>query len=638
MYSSTRHALKKTRKNIRRVFSGSDTVDDANDLHQLLSKDTLKWLLTVYSSVVSAGTYYVNEEDCTASELMRDLCKDLQKSMTDAYFPMSEAAEELLQILSTPNIQAVGTCITEIASGNFFTPSLPSTEIYVIEGNANSLPQSIYNDSLCGVYSLNRTELSVNGLVKYKSASMVNDAKEEVAKSSNSLNSAPGRVKLTGGGEGLPMKPVDDDELMLISFRRSIGEDLGITIGIQEKSVTQGYARDIYVKRVMVGSQVERLGLLGEGDIIREVNGIPIDSPETLQEQMAKSPDTVTMKIIPVHKDSKIKSQLYVRALFTYEPEKDKLLPCKEAGLRFQCYDILQVLNQSDPNWWQARHYESNDHAALIPSDNLQERRKALIQSVPEANSFNYRFFKGLVNTQKTKKTKVIFSAKDFEAYTSKNVCVYEEVALISGFQRPVICLLGASGVGRQTLRDMLIEDNPDRYDLAIPYTSRERLPGEEDGVDFFFENAKKMRNGYQRNHFIEFGEADGAYYGTKLKTLRRIAASGKTCLLDCSPPAVARIRTAEFMPYVVFIAAPSTNCMKAMYEYGRSMGFTEAWKRDEDFRRTLEQSQDIERNYRHLFDKIVICDNIEVTFARLKEILDDLLEKPQWVPAKWLY
>lgn len=79
---------------------------------------------------------------------------------------------------------------------------------------------------------------------------------------------------------------------------------------------------------------------------------------------------------------------------------------------------------------------------------------------------------------------------------------------------------------------------------------------------------------------FGQFGESGGAFYGTKVKTLRRIAASGKTCLLDCSPSAVARIRTAEFMPYVVFLAAPSTNCMKAMYEYGRSMGFTEAWKR----------------------------------------------------------
>lgn len=77
-----------------------------------------------------------------------------------------------------------------------------------------------------------------------------------------------------------------------------------------------------------------------------------------------------------------------------------------------------------------------------------------------------------------------------------------------------------------------------------------------------------------------QFGEADGAFYGTKLKTLRRIAQTGKTCLLDCSPSAVSRIRTAEFMPFVVFLAAPSCNCMKAMYEYGRSMGFTEAWKR----------------------------------------------------------
>lgn len=80
----------------------------------------------------------------------------------------------------------------------------------------------------------------------------------------------------------------------------------------------------------------------------------------------------------------------------------------------------------------------------------------------------------------------------------------------------------------------MLIEDNPERYELAIPCmhyyiyaysskslvdwsfstsfrwfydisdTSRERLPGEEDGVDFFFEKARKMQTGYQRNHFIE--------------------------------------------------------------------------------------------------------------------------------------
>ncbi|EUB63317.1 MAGUK p55 subfamily member 2 [Echinococcus granulosus] len=629
-------ALKKAKKNIRRVFSETDTADDAEELYRLLSMKPLKPLLLVYSSVISAHIYYAVGEGCTTSGLVHDVCEDLKKSATDGYFSMPEEAEKLLQIFSKGYIQALGICIQEIASGNFFAPTLPSVGIYFVEGTVNSFPRAAYSDFLRGQYSP-IYKGQPNGTVKQKSVS-ANTIPGEGGNWTNSLHYVTGGVKLTGGGEGPPMKPVCDDDLMLVSFKRNIGEDLGITVGLQEKGASVGYVRDVYVKRVMVGSQAERLGLLGEGDIIREVNGVPIDKPETLQEQIAKSPPTVTLKIIPAHKDPKVKSQLYVRALFTYDPEKDKLLPCKEAGLRFQCYDILQVLNQSDPNWWQARHYDSSEHAALIPSDTLEERRKTLVESLPGTNAFSYKFFKGLVNSQKTKKTKIIFKAKDFEAFTSKNVCVYEEVALISGFQRPVICLLGAPGVGRQTLRDMLIEDNPERYELAVPYTSRERLPGEQDGVDFFFEKARKMQSGYQRNHFIEFGEADGAFYGTKVKTLRRIAQSGKTCLLDCSPSAVSRIRTAEFMPFVVFLAAPSCNCMKAMYEYGRSMGLTEAWKRDEDFRRTLECSQEIERNYRHLFDKIVICDNIEVTFTRLKEILDDLLVRPQWVSAKWLY
>uniref|UniRef100_A0A5K3F4L9 MAGUK p55 subfamily member 6-like n=1 Tax=Mesocestoides corti TaxID=53468 RepID=A0A5K3F4L9_MESCO len=627
-------ALKKAKKNIRRVFSAAEDAEDAEELYRLLSMPALKSLLTVYSSIKAVNTYYVGEEDCVALGLMETVCEDLRVAVSDGYFPMPSEAEELFQILSSPHVQALGTCIQEIATENFLTPTLPSV-LFAVDGTVTNLPEAVYNDTLKGVSTLSRKDLQ-NGSLQRKTGSL-NPALGESTTSLYARNGTANGVKLTGGGEGLPKKPVEESALRLISFKRNV-EDLGITIGIQENDASVGYARDIYVKRVMVGSQVEKLGLLGEGDIIREVNGVQIDAPETLLEQMAKSPVTVTMKIIPAHKDTKIKSQLYVRALFTYEPEKDKLLPCKEAGLRFRCYDILQVLNQADPNWWQARHYDSSEHAALIPSDTLQERRKAIIQSIPDASAFNYRFFRGLVDNQKTKKTKMIFNAKDFEAFTSKNVCVYEEVALISGFQRPVICLLGAPGVGRQTLRDMLIEDNPDRYELAIPYTSRARLPGEEDGVDFFFESARKMQNGYQRNHFIEFGEADGDYYGTKLKTLRRISQSGKTCLLDCSPGAVNRIRTSEFMPYVVLIAAPSCDCMKAMYEYGRSMGFTEVWRRDEDFRKTLECSRDIERNYRHVIDKIVICDNIEVTFVRLKELLDGLLEKPQWVPAKWLY
>ncbi|KAF3847067.1 hypothetical protein F7725_004145 [Dissostichus mawsoni] len=36
----------------------------------------------------------------------------------------------------------------------------------------------------------------------------------------------------------------------------------------------------------------------------------------------------------------------------------DNLIPCKEAGLRFESGDILQIVNQDDVNWWQALHVE----------------------------------------------------------------------------------------------------------------------------------------------------------------------------------------------------------------------------------------------------------------------------------------
>jgi len=44
-----------------------------------------------------------------------------------------------------------------------------------------------------------------------------------------------------------------------------------------------------------------------------------------------------------------------MRALFSYDPSLDTLLPCKEIGLGFVTGEILQIVDQSDPNWWQAK-------------------------------------------------------------------------------------------------------------------------------------------------------------------------------------------------------------------------------------------------------------------------------------------
>lgn len=67
--------------------------------------------------------------------------------------------------------------------------------------------------------------------------------------------------------------------------------------------------------------------------------------------------------------------QVYVRALFDYNPGEDKATPCQEAGLPFQRGDVLQVVSQDDTTWWQAKKVgDSSLRAGLVPSKQFQER------------------------------------------------------------------------------------------------------------------------------------------------------------------------------------------------------------------------------------------------------------------------
>lgn len=67
--------------------------------------------------------------------------------------------------------------------------------------------------------------------------------------------------------------------------------------------------------------------------------------------------------------------QVFVKALFNFDPNEDKAIPCKEAGLAFKKGSILQIMSQDDATWWQARlEGEANPRAGLIPSKPFQER------------------------------------------------------------------------------------------------------------------------------------------------------------------------------------------------------------------------------------------------------------------------
>ncbi|KAG7268836.1 hypothetical protein CRUP_023956 [Coryphaenoides rupestris] len=296
------------------------------------------------------------------------------------------------------------------------------------------------------------------------------------------------------------------------------------------------------VARIMHGGMIHRQGTLHIGDEIREINGISVANQTVEQLQ---------------------KMLIYVRAQFEYDPTKDDLIPCKEAGIRFRVGDIIQIISKDDHNWWQGK-LENTKHATagLIPSPELQEWRKTLV-------------------------------------------------------------LLGAHGVGRRHIKNTLITKHPDRFAYPIPHTTRPPKKEEENGKNYYFVSHEQMMQDISNNDYLEYGSHEDAMYGTRLETIRQIHGQGMVSILDVEPQALKILRTAEFAPYVVFIAAPNI-----------TPGMTD----DDSLQRLQKESETLQKTYAHYFDQTIINNEIDDTIRLLEEAVDLVCTTSQWVPVSWVY
>nr|CAD7453695.1 unnamed protein product [Timema tahoe] len=447
----------------------------------------------------------------------------------------------------------------------------------------------------------------------------------------------------------------------------------GLTVQVDE-------AGNLVIARILGGGMIDRQGLLHIGDTILEVNGTRVDTPEDLQMEIARAKESVTLKIGPSFDESRsqleggqvkkkvllmcdgdcLMPKCYMRALFDYDPLEDSLLPCKEIGLTFDHGDILQIVNQKDPNWWQAKKVGLNGPVGLIPSQELEERRKAFVK--PEAD---YVHKIGICGTRiSKKKRKSMYQSKSNSEFDKADLLLYEEVTRMPPFKRRTLALIGSQGVGRRTLKNRLINSDPEKFGGVVPFTSRPPRVLEEDGRGYWFIDRETMEEEIREHRFLEYGEHNGHLYGTKLDSIREVIRHGKMCVLDCSPAALKILHnSSEFMPYVIFIAAPGMEQLKHLYGMSRSIGSSSrnltfdrassiryssrrartleslaSLYEEEDLRQTLEESACLQRTYDMYIDSVIVNEDFDVTFRKVVEALESLSTEHQWVPVNWVY
>ncbi|XP_064103841.1 peripheral plasma membrane protein CASK-like isoform X5 [Macrobrachium nipponense] len=433
---------------------------------------------------------------------------------------------------------------------------------------------------------------------------------------------------LNGGDEVDPANGDVDMEnitrVRLVQFQKNSDEPMGITLKMNEEG-------RCIVARIMHGGMIHRQATLHVGDEIREINGVPVanQSVDILQKMLREARGSVTFKIVPSYRSapppcedwslrSGVVKKIYVRAQFDYDPLEDDLIPCAQAGIAFKIGDILQVISKDDHNWWQAKK-DPNGTAGLIPSPELQEWRTAcLAMEKSKRDQVNCSFF-----GRKKKQHKDKYLAKHNAVFDQLDLVTYEEVIKLSTFRRKTLVLLGAHGVGRRHIKNTLIASHPDQYAYPIPHTTRSPRKDEENGKNYYFVSHDEMMADIAANEYLEYGTHEDAMYGTKLETIRKIHGEGRMAILDVEPQALKILRTAEFAPYVVFIAAPS---LQNMTDYDGSL------------ERLAKESDVLKQAYGHFFDLTIVNNDIEETIRQLEKSIETMNMTPQWVPVSWVY
>ncbi|XP_004552452.1 MAGUK p55 subfamily member 3 isoform X3 [Maylandia zebra] len=425
-------------------------------------------------------------------------------------------------------------------------------------------------------------------------------------------------------------------------------EPLGATIRRDEATGA------VIVARIMRGGAADRSGLVHVGDELREVNGVSVihKRPDEISQLLSQSQGSITLKIIPaIKEEDRLKeSKVYMRALFDYIPLEDKATPCQEAGLPFKRGDIIQVVTQDDPTWWQAKRVgDSNLRAGLIPSKQFQERRLA------------YRMKMGTLPNPKSPKKSLYdpgcdkaglrrsfrLSRKDRQGSSGEGsdpgepeFLTYEEVTRYQ--QRPnerprLVVLIGSLGARINELKQRVIAENPHRYAVAVPHTTRPKKPHEKDGVEYHFVTKQQFDADVLNNKFIEHGEYKENQYGTSIEAIRSVQAKNKMCIVDVQPEALKRLRTSEFKPYVIFVK-PRVPESRRRRSAATSPGGGEHGRiTDEDLQEMRQSAIQIDQQYGHLVDRVLIKEDSASACAELRGILERLERESFWVPLSWV-
>ncbi len=190
----------------------------------------------------------------------------------------------------------------------------------------------------------------------------------------------------------------------------------------------------------------------------------------------------------------------------------------------------------------------------------------------------------------------------------------------------PVLVITGTSGAGKGTLVQELLRRVPD-VALAVSATTRERRPGELDGVHYWFISEEDFDRRLADDDFLEYYAFPwGQRSGTLWSELDRIRDAGKAPLLELEPNGALAVKGRVPDAILVFITAPDFAELERRLRERATESTGEIEARLRLARRQLDQAEQC--------DHVIVNDDLERAAEELEEIVRRALDGAATMPT----
>ena len=184
-----------------------------------------------------------------------------------------------------------------------------------------------------------------------------------------------------------------------------------------------------------------------------------------------------------------------------------------------------------------------------------------------------------------------------------------------------LIIMSGPSGVGKGTVRRLVMADKSLNLAYSVSMTTRPRREHETPGVDYFYVTKEEFQKTLDEDGFLEHAQFVGNYYGTPKAYVEKLRNEGKNVLLEIEVEGAKQVISKCHGSDVVtiFLIPPS---MEELEQRIRKRG-TES---EEVIQQWLAKAQR-ELELKYAYDYPVINDTVKSAADQIRKIIRDKIK-----------